>query len=139
MHVPDTPQVDDPKDTSTAIEEQTPPRTTIASEEVTQAASTERRTVTAFDCMSYYWLCTTVRPSLNARCVPAKNLLPEWHSFSLHPQLYATLYSQKFVNPTPIQSLTIPKALSGRDVIGIAETVRFFIFFWVPCHTHFDV
>lgn len=95
--------VDDSKGTSTAVEEQTRPRTTIASGEVTQTqtTSTECRTVMAFD---------------------SNNLLPEWHSFSLHPQLYATLYSQKFVNPTPIQSVTIPKALSGRDVIGVAET-----------------
>ncbi|KAI0281809.1 P-loop containing nucleoside triphosphate hydrolase protein [Russula aff. rugulosa BPL654] len=52
----------------------------------------------------------------------SKNLLPAWHSFALHPQLYAAIYSQNFVNPTPIQSQTIPKALSGRDVIGVAET-----------------
>ncbi|KAI9465910.1 ATP-dependent RNA helicase [Lactarius psammicola] len=94
-------KVDDSKGTSTAVEEQMRPQTTIASGEVTQTAFTERRIVTTFD---------------------SNNLLPEWHSFSLHPQLYATLYSQKFVNPTPIQSLTIPKALSGRDVIGVAET-----------------
>src|SRR6266404_5515045 len=61
--------------------------------------------------------------NLNGRFIVAKNLLPQWHSFSLHPQLYASLYSQKFVNPTSIQSLTIPKALGGRDVIGVAETV----------------
>ncbi|KAF8268903.1 ATP-dependent RNA helicase, partial [Lactarius quietus] len=93
--------VGDSKDTTTAVEEQTPAQTTIASEAVTQTVFTERRIVTAFD---------------------SKSLLPEWHPFALHPQLYSTLYSQKFVNPTPIQSLTIPKALGGRDVIGIAET-----------------
>jgi superfamily II DNA/RNA helicase len=55
--------------------------------------------------------------------IPAENLLPAWHPFTLHPQLYAALYSQKFVSPTPIQSQAIPKAFSGRDVIGVAETV----------------
>ncbi|KAI9441437.1 ATP-dependent RNA helicase [Lactarius indigo] len=89
--------VDDSKDTPTAVEEQTRPQTTTVSGEVTQTASAECRPVTAFD---------------------SNNLLPEWHFFSLHPQLYAALYSQEFVNPTPIQSLTIPKALGGRDVIG---------------------
>ncbi|KAH8996729.1 ATP-dependent RNA helicase [Lactarius akahatsu] len=93
--------VDDSKDIPTAVEKQARPQTTIASGEVTQTAFAERRTITAFD---------------------SNNLLPEWHSFSLHPQLYAALYSQKFVNPTPIQSLTIPKALGGCDVIGVAET-----------------
>jgi hypothetical protein len=52
MHFPDTLQVDDSKDTPTAIAEQTPAPTTIASEEVTQTAFAECRTVTAFDCMS---------------------------------------------------------------------------------------
>ncbi|KAI0254642.1 P-loop containing nucleoside triphosphate hydrolase protein [Lactifluus subvellereus] len=52
----------------------------------------------------------------------SENLIPAWHSFALHPQLYAALYSQKFVSPTPIQSKAIPKAFSGRDVIGVAET-----------------
>ncbi|KAI0002587.1 P-loop containing nucleoside triphosphate hydrolase protein [Russula compacta] len=52
----------------------------------------------------------------------AENLLPAWHSFALHPQLNAALYSQGFVNPTPIQSQAVPKAFSGRDIIGVAET-----------------
>ncbi|KAH9994696.1 P-loop containing nucleoside triphosphate hydrolase protein [Russula vinacea] len=52
----------------------------------------------------------------------SENLLPAWHSFALHPQLYAAIYSQNFVSPTPIQSQAIPRALSGRDVIGVAET-----------------
>ena len=50
----DTTQVDDSKDTSTDVEEQAPPQTTIASKEVTQTVFTELRTVTAFDCMFYY-------------------------------------------------------------------------------------
>ncbi|KAI9463017.1 ATP-dependent RNA helicase [Russula earlei] len=52
----------------------------------------------------------------------SEHLLPAWHFFGLHPQLYAALHSQNFVSPTPIQSRAIPKACSGRDVIGVAET-----------------
>jgi superfamily II DNA/RNA helicase len=62
-------------------------------------------------------------PNIGAYLDPAENLLPAWHPFALHPQLYAALYSQNFVNPTPIQSQAIPKASSGRDVVGVAETV----------------
>jgi superfamily II DNA/RNA helicase len=62
-------------------------------------------------------------PDIEAYFVPAENFLPLWHSFALHPQLYAALHSQNFVGPTPIQSQAIPKASSGRDVIGVAETV----------------
>ncbi|ETW78187.1 hypothetical protein HETIRDRAFT_236608, partial [Heterobasidion irregulare TC 32-1] len=49
-------------------------------------------------------------------------LLPEWHSFSLHPRLGRALHAQKFQSPTPIQSQAIPHALEGRDLIGVAET-----------------
>lgn len=75
--------------------------------------------ISTFDCMCYALCMSTIR----AYSVPAENLLPAWHPFALHPQLYAALYSQNFVNPTPIQSQAIPKASSGRDVIGVAETV----------------
>lgn len=53
----------------------------------------------------------------------AQTLLPEWHSFSLHPRLGRALHAQKFQSPTPIQSQAIPHALGGRDLIGVAETV----------------
>jgi ATP-dependent RNA helicase DDX24/MAK5 len=53
----------------------------------------------------------------------AENLLPDWCQYNLHPQLLRALYDQKFTTPTPIQSSSIPKAMSKRDVIGIAETV----------------
>jgi hypothetical protein len=81
--------------------------------------TSQHSVITEFDCMRCF-LCAS------GHCVYfvlAENLLPAWHSFALHPQLYAAIYSQRFVNPTPIQSQTIPKALSGRDVIGVAETV----------------
>jgi len=70
-------------------------------------------------------VCATPRayPDIEAYFVPAEKFLPTWHSFALHPQLYAALYSQNLVSPTPIQSQAIPKASSGHDVIGVAETV----------------
>ncbi|OBZ67324.1 ATP-dependent RNA helicase MAK5 [Grifola frondosa] len=51
-----------------------------------------------------------------------ETLLPNWHSFNLHPQLCRALYSQKFASPTPIQSQTLPLALKGKDIVGVAET-----------------
>jgi len=64
--------------------------------------------------------------SLDNFLFPIGQLLPEWQSFSLHPQLQRALFGQKFMSPTPIQSQALPAALSGRDVIGVAETVRVF-------------
>jgi len=89
--------------------------------------------VMTFDCMCYATPCAC--PSIGADFVAAENLLPAWHSFALHPQLYAALYSQNFVSPTPIQSQAIPKASSGCDVIGVAETVSDYCFVpHIPLH-----
>ncbi|KAI8969781.1 DEAD-domain-containing protein [Trametes punicea] len=51
-----------------------------------------------------------------------KTLLPAWDAFHLHPQLGRALYAKKFMDPTPIQAQTIPLALKGKDVVGVAET-----------------
>lgn len=42
--------------------------------------------------------------------------------FALAPKIQANLAYQKFVMPTAIQDQTIPLALNGRDVIGLANT-----------------
>jgi hypothetical protein len=54
----------------------------------------------------------------------AEDLLPEWHQYSLHPQLLRALHSKDFMSPTPIQAASLPFVLTDRDVIGIAQTVR---------------
>ncbi len=43
-------------------------------------------------------------------------------SFDLHPRLLAGLHGAGFVRCTPIQALTLPVALAGRDVAGQAQT-----------------
>jgi ATP-dependent RNA helicase RhlB len=43
-------------------------------------------------------------------------------SFDLHPTLWAGLESAGFTRCTPIQALTLPIALQGRDVAGQAQT-----------------
>jgi hypothetical protein len=53
-----------------------------------------------------------------------RGLLPEWDFFELHEQLLRALHHQSFTKPTPIQSKALPPALRGRDVVGVAETVR---------------
>ncbi|KAJ6595890.1 ATP-dependent RNA helicase [Mycena vulgaris] len=50
------------------------------------------------------------------------NLLPNWHSYALHPQLLRVLHSKGFLSPTPIQAAAIPFAMSDRDVVGVAQT-----------------
>jgi len=42
--------------------------------------------------------------------------------FQFDEKLMNTIRKSDFTNPTPIQSQAIPAALSGRDVIGIAQT-----------------
>lgn len=52
----------------------------------------------------------------------SEELSPEWHKYSLHPQLLRALHSKDFVSPTPIQAASLPSALANRDVVGIAQT-----------------
>jgi len=55
---------------------------------------------------------------------PTRGLLPEWDIFELHDQLLRALHHRSFEKPTPIQSKALPPALRGKDVVGVAETVR---------------
>ena len=43
-------------------------------------------------------------------------------SFDLHPSLLAGLEAAGFTRCTPIQAMTLPVALAGRDVAGQAQT-----------------
>ncbi|GMM27499.1 RNA-dependent ATPase [Martiniozyma asiatica (nom. inval.)] len=43
-------------------------------------------------------------------------------SFGLEDDLLQALQALNFTKPTPIQSASLPPALSGRDIIGIAQT-----------------
>ena len=45
-----------------------------------------------------------------------------FHQFGLHADLLKALHTQGYVEPTPIQQQAIPLALSGRDLIGCAQT-----------------
>jgi superfamily II DNA/RNA helicase len=48
--------------------------------------------------------------------------LTSFHHFTLHGAIIRALAEEKYHAPTPIQSQTIPSVMSGRDVIGIAQT-----------------
>jgi ATP-dependent RNA helicase RhlE len=48
--------------------------------------------------------------------------LTSFNDFGLVEPITRALANENYVTPTPIQSQTIPLALSGRDVIGIAQT-----------------
>jgi superfamily II DNA/RNA helicase len=48
--------------------------------------------------------------------------LTSFNDFGLAEPILRALAEEKYVTPTPIQAQTIPIVLSGRDVIGIAQT-----------------
>jgi ATP-dependent RNA helicase RhlE len=48
--------------------------------------------------------------------------LTNFHDFKLHEAIAHALAEQKYLTPTPIQTQAIPAVMSGRDVIGIAQT-----------------
>jgi ATP-dependent RNA helicase DeaD len=48
--------------------------------------------------------------------------LPKFSELGLHPLVLKAVEAQGYETPTPIQAETIPTLLSGRDVIGLAQT-----------------
>ena len=48
--------------------------------------------------------------------------LTSFHDFTLNAALTRALAEEKYLTPTPIQAQTIPTVMSGRDMIGIAQT-----------------
>jgi ATP-dependent RNA helicase RhlE len=48
--------------------------------------------------------------------------LTDFHDFKLNDAITRALAEEKYLTPTPIQAQTIPTVMSGRDVIGIAQT-----------------
>jgi superfamily II DNA/RNA helicase len=48
--------------------------------------------------------------------------LTQFQDFNLNEAISRALAEEKYLTPTPIQAQTIPIVMSGRDVIGIAQT-----------------
>ena len=48
--------------------------------------------------------------------------MTDFHDFNLNDAITRALVEEKYLTPTPIQAQTIPTVMSGRDVIGIAQT-----------------
>jgi len=45
-----------------------------------------------------------------------------FESFNLHPDVMRGIVKTGFVEPRPIQAQTVPKALAGEDILGLAQT-----------------
>jgi ATP-dependent RNA helicase RhlE len=50
------------------------------------------------------------------------NLLTSFQDFGLADPISRALKEENYLTPTPIQAQTIPLAMAGRDVVGIAQT-----------------
>ena len=48
--------------------------------------------------------------------------VPPFSELGLSPALLETVEGLGYESPSPIQALTIPAALSGRDIVGLSET-----------------
>ena len=46
----------------------------------------------------------------------------QFQQLSIHPAILRALAQENYVEPTPIQTKAIPPALSGRDLLGCAQT-----------------
>ena len=45
-----------------------------------------------------------------------------FHAFKLHPSLISAVDAAGYKTPTPIQQQSIPHAIEGKDVMGLAQT-----------------
>lgn len=45
--------------------------------------------------------------------------------FNLHEKLLKSIIKAEYTSPTPIQSQAVPCALSGRDILGVAQTGKY--------------
>ncbi len=52
----------------------------------------------------------------------AKKKVPTFHDLGISPNLLRSIDQNKFITPTPIQHQCIPTAITGQDVVGIAQT-----------------
>src|SRR5687768_5587869 len=50
------------------------------------------------------------------------HLLTSFQDFGLAEPISRALVEENYLTPTPIQTQTIPLAITGRDVVGIAQT-----------------
>src|SRR5690606_25041521 len=48
--------------------------------------------------------------------------IPTFAEFGLHPQLLQSVADTGYTTPTPIQAQALPAVISGRDVMGAAQT-----------------
>ena len=61
------------------------------------------------------------------------------HAFEAFPEVMATINKQGFEKPSPIQSQAWPYLLSGKDMIGIAQTgTGKTLAFLMPAFIHID-
>lgn len=49
--------------------------------------------------------------------------LPDWKAIDLNSTLKRAIFTLDFLKPTDIQARSLPSALQGRDIVGVAETV----------------
>jgi len=71
---------------------------------------------------------------------PLMHPVPKFeHAFENFPEIMATIKRQKFDRPSPIQAQAWPYLLSGKDVIGIAQTgTGKTLAFLMPAFIHID-
>ena len=63
-----------------------------------------------------------LRDGARSACKKKDYSLTNFSDFNLNDAIVKALTEEKYETPTPIQAQTIPIVMTGRDVIGIAQT-----------------
>ena len=64
----------------------------------------------------------TTSPSTVSQSIQSSELLNNWDDFNLKPELLRGIYNYGFEKPSNIQQKAIPSIMSGRDIIGQAQS-----------------
>lgn len=75
--------------------------------------------------MNIYNIIYVVSHSLYQSCIFHIGVdVSAWGQLDLCEPIVNALKYYKFCEPTQVQTRSLPKALEGRDIIGVAETVK---------------
>ena len=65
----------------------------------------------------------TTSPTTVSQSIQSSELLNNWDDFNLKTELLRGIYNYGFEKPSNIQQKAIPAIMSGRDIIGQAQSV----------------
>jgi hypothetical protein len=77
----------------------------------------------------FFVFCSILQVSFKMAFEEGDEELKTFEDLGVIPELCLACTKLGYTTPSPIQAQAIPAALAGNDIIGLAQTGRYFIFF----------